>query len=35
MTIKQEILAIEKQTEQIRQINKEIKEIFRELGELC
>lgn len=33
MTAKQEILAIDKQTEQIRKINEEIKEIFKEIGE--
>lgn len=31
MTIKEEILMMQKQTEQIRQINKEIEEIFKEM----
>lgn len=34
MTIKEEILMIQKQTEMIRQTNKDIKQIFEELGEL-
>ena len=34
MTAKQEILMLQKQTKMIRQTNKEIKEIFEELGEL-
>ena len=31
MTIKEEVLMIQKQTEQIRQINKEIEGIFKEM----
>lgn len=34
MTAKQEILMMQKQTQMIRQTNEDIKEIFRELGEL-
>lgn len=31
MTIKEEILMMQKQTEQIKKINEEIKEIFKEM----
>ena len=34
MTIKQEILKMQKQTQMLKQINEDIKEIFKEMGKL-